>query len=346
MKPIWLEHDAYSKEVALLSHYTKAHGRTTDLSELFYNNTIYEIMQAELPTLDWQSREAMLCLAKHIKNRPRSELIAFQMDEFCDIYKLGVDGKCTSEDLTKDGFKLCFDVMARVKALFPEDVKYLVSDVLEKEMGYLDVVKSSKPSHDDVPSLVNDIAEVRIMPDGWRYIDEKQRDTNLKDEKNLLKVTGGGYMGQAKLGNDVFIVHGQDDSAKNAVALFITRIGMNPIILHEQSGGSKTIIEKIEAHSNVGFAAVIMTPDDEGRQKGKDEELTPRARQNVVLELGYFIGKLGRERVCVLLKEGVEKPSDVDGIEYVPFDANGGWKIKVAQELRMAGFNVDMSKIK
>jgi hypothetical protein len=90
---------------------------------------------------------------------------------------------------------------------------------------------------------------------------------------------------------DIFIVHGRDDAAREEVARFVSRAGLNPIILHEQASGGRTVIEKLEHYSNVGFAVVLLTPDDEGNPVGGAPQ--PRARQNVIAELFYFVGKLG-----------------------------------------------------
>jgi predicted nucleotide-binding protein len=113
--------------------------------------------------------------------------------------------------------------------------------------------------------------------------------------------------------------------------------------LHEQASRNRTIIEKIEAHGDVGFAVVLLTPDDEGCKKGETPK--PRARQNVVLELGYFVGRLGRDRVCVLRRGDVEIPSDFGGVVYEPFDDGGGWKSKLAGELEAAEYAIDWSKV-
>ncbi|HEX8700647.1 MAG TPA: nucleotide-binding protein [Myxococcaceae bacterium] len=136
--------------------------------------------------------------------------------------------------------------------------------------------------------------------------------------------------------SSVFIVHGHDDGARDAVARFVEKLGLEAVILHEQPNKGRTIIEKFEAHAAVGFAIVLLTPDDVGAQKSKAASLSPRARQNVVFELGYFIGKLGRERVCALHKEEVELPSDFSGVVYVKMDDAGGWRLKLAQEMKAA----------
>jgi predicted nucleotide-binding protein len=98
---------------------------------------------------------------------------------------------------------------------------------------------------------------------------------------------------------------------KESVARFLEKLDLRPIILHEQPNKGRTVIEKFEAHSDVGFAVVLLTPDDVGGLASSPDKLSRRARQNVILELGYFIGKLGRAKVCALYKEGVEIPSDI-----------------------------------
>jgi predicted nucleotide-binding protein len=140
----------------------------------------------------------------------------------------------------------------------------------------------------------------------------------------------------------VFIVHGHDEGARETVARFLERIGFEPVILHEQANQGRTVIEKIEAHGEVGFAVVLLTPDDEGCVKGG--ELKPRARQNVLLELGYFIGRLGRDKVCALKRGELEIPSDYLGVVWVSMDVGNGWKQSLGQELQAAGHAIDWNQ--
>jgi predicted nucleotide-binding protein len=154
---------------------------------------------------------------------------------------------------------------------------------------------------------------------------------------------GEGVLSAKLDSRDVFLVHGHDEAAKEAVARFLEKLDLHPIILHEKPNMGRTVIEKFEAHSDVGFAVVLLTPDDEGGPALSGRQLK-RARQNVILELGYFIGKLGRARVCALYKEGVEIPSDIHGVLYVPYDASNGWRLKLANEIKAAGVKVDMNR--
>lgn len=144
--------------------------------------------------------------------------------------------------------------------------------------------------------------------------------------------------------NRVFIVHGQEGEPKQAVARFLEGLDLEAVILEEQPNRGNTIIEKFETYSDVGFAVVLLTPDDVGRAK-TDADLKPRARQNVILELGFFVGKLGRDRVCALKMDEVEVPSDISGVVYVAYDRAGGWKTKLGLELQEAGYEIDWNKV-
>ena len=145
------------------------------------------------------------------------------------------------------------------------------------------------------------------------------------------------------IGDKIFIVHGHDGDTKLQVAEFVERVtGERPVILHEQADAAWTIIEKFEKHaSEAGFAIILLTADDEGKAKGA-AQLNPRARQNVVLEFGYFMAKLGRGRVVALHEAGVELPSDVTGVLYKSL--TGNWHTELARELRAAGVEIDFSK--
>jgi predicted nucleotide-binding protein len=146
------------------------------------------------------------------------------------------------------------------------------------------------------------------------------------------------------LSNRIFIVHGHDGEARETVARYLGDLGLEPVILHEQANRGRTIIEKVEANSDVSFAVVLLTPDDVGRAKD-NSELEPRARQNVLLELGYFIAKLGRGNVCALRRGSVEIPSDFAGVVWEDFDTGGAWRQKLARELRAAGHELNWNKV-
>jgi len=141
--------------------------------------------------------------------------------------------------------------------------------------------------------------------------------------------------------DEIFVVHGRDDRAKAEVARLIERAGLRCVILHEQPHEGKTIIEKFEKHGGAaGFAVVIATPDDLGGLS--PDTLRPRARQNVIGEMFWFAGRLGRERVCALIQGDLEMPSDFAGVGYTAMDEHGAWKHKLLRELDAAGYkNLD-----
>jgi predicted nucleotide-binding protein len=154
---------------------------------------------------------------------------------------------------------------------------------------------------------------------------------------------GGGSVA-SYIGDKIFIVHGHDGDTKLQVAEFVERItGERPVILHEQADSGRTIIEKFEEHADeAGFAIILLTADDEGKAKGA-AHLNPRARQNVVLEFGYFMAKLGRGRVVALHETGVELPSDVSGVLYKSL--TGNWHTELAREIKAAKIDVDYSRL-
>jgi predicted nucleotide-binding protein len=151
--------------------------------------------------------------------------------------------------------------------------------------------------------------------------------------------------------NKVFIVHGHDDAMKLDVARTLEFLDLEAIILHEQGDLGLTVIEKFEQNAlDCNFAVVLLSPDDLGFTKDSNpHEAKYRARQNVVLELGYFVGKLGRSRVLPLVKNAstgsLEIPSDFAGVVYTPYDSGGGWKMGLLQYLDAAGYRVDANKL-
>lgn len=150
---------------------------------------------------------------------------------------------------------------------------------------------------------------------------------------------------ESKSSNKIFIVHGHDDAATYEMARTLEKGGFDPIILREQPDGGLTIIEKIEQYTDVEYAVVLYTQCDVGRAKAAPiEQEKFRARQNVVFEHGYLLGKLSRNRVCALVKGDVETPGDISGVVYVPMDADGAWKMRLARNMKSAGYNVDMNK--
>lgn len=160
-------------------------------------------------------------------------------------------------------------------------------------------------------------------------------DNELPSSRTSEKNTHG------RPGNQVFVVHGRNDSARDKVVACLTDVGLDAIVLHEQPNMGRHLLRKfIDEAELVTFAVIVMTNDDTGSLKGT-EQYAPRARQNVILELGYFLSHLGQERVCALKTPGLETPSDFDGIAYISMDEDGCWEDYLKRELRAAGMPLD-----
>lgn len=178
------------------------------------------------------------------------------------------------------------------------------------------------------------------------FLHEMSNQLLLKEAKQTNKIASPVQPNRRNAGTKVFIVHGHDDVAKLDVAHTLTSLQITPVILHEQASGGKTIIEKIEEYTDVDFAVVLYTPCDFGRSKEepKNQE-KPRARQNVVFEHGYLIGKLGRDHVCALVKEDTVTPGDISGVVYIKMDEAGAWKLELGKEMKNAGLNIDLNNL-
>lgn len=150
--------------------------------------------------------------------------------------------------------------------------------------------------------------------------------------------------------NKVFVVYGHDETARNHLEAMLRRWGLEPLILDQLPSEGQTIIEKLEKYTaDVKFGVVLATPDDEGNRSGRDDEKAYRARQNVVLELGMLLSRLGRSRVAILLKQqpNMERPSDIQGLIYIPFkdDLQKEAGTILAKEMVAQGYHIDVAKL-
>lgn len=150
--------------------------------------------------------------------------------------------------------------------------------------------------------------------------------------------------------NKVFVVYGHDMTARTQLEAMLRRWGVEPLIFDQLPSEGQTIIEKLESYtSDVHFAVVLATPDDEGYRSGHADERAFRARQNVVLELGMLLAKLGRGRVAILLKqqENMERPSDIQGLLYIPFIENLEKEagVLLAKEMVAKGYQIDVARL-
>ncbi len=207
-------------------------------------------------------------------------------------------------------------------------------------------------------SSVTDAGEVWVLTGGedenwWQRHYSSSLKTQISRLKSLIELLQTDIQlsrGQAPSalrtvqGHRIFLVHGHDERILHETARFLEKLQQRLIILREQPNEGRTIIEKFEEHADVGFAVVLLTADDRGGPiSAPFDEQKLRARQNVIFELGYFIGRLGRNRVCALYTANVEIPSDYSGVLFVKIDEHGAWRMALAKELKAAGFPVDMN---
>ncbi|MVO75746.1 DNA-binding protein [Paeniclostridium sordellii] len=231
-----------------------------------------------------------------------------------------------NRDFIVDGYTISRNKIIRLKIMTTKKSVYLLSDYENANMSqgiimYVspqDILSYNEYTTDITRDLLKEVGEM------------KSKNSSINDVVEIDK-------------ERVFIVHGHDDLAKTEVARFIEKLGLKPIILHEQASGGKTIIEKIEEYSNVGFGIVIYTPCDVGNSKDKRDNLNQRARQNVIFEHGYLIGKIGRFNVCALVKEDIEKPNDISGVVYTQMDKHNAWQFQIAKEMKNIGYEIDLN---
>jgi len=249
------------------------------------------------------------------------------------------------EYLEKAGFQvLATDNLEQAKQILEES---------HPDLAILDIRMVDNEDERDLSGLILAQEAGRFVPKilltdypAWQHVRDSMRSATPV-ANYLSKEEGEEVMlreVERQLNRRVFIVHGRDDATKAIVANFISKLGLTAIILHEQPGAGRTIIEKFENYSNVGFAVVLLTPDDVGGLTDRSRELKPRARQNVIFELGYFVGKLGRRKVSVLYKEGVEIPSDYQGVEFLLMGDDDGWKLSLAKNMKYAGLDIDLNR--
>jgi predicted nucleotide-binding protein len=180
------------------------------------------------------------------------------------------------------------------------------------------------------------------------YIEEFTEEIEEKKEDFNIGSLSDTEISETSLSENIFIVHGHDNGMKETVARVIEKMKLTPIILHEQANRGRTVIQKFSDNSNVSFSIVLLSPDDIAYSKdAKPESSKYRARQNVIFEMGFFMGKLGFNRVIALYNksEDFELPSDYEGVIYVPFDTSGAWETTLVRELKEIGYDVTADDI-
>ncbi|HDX9500216.1 TPA: nucleotide-binding protein [Bacillus thuringiensis] len=224
-----------------------------------------------------------------------------------------------------DGYPLALD---RIKRINIKKTNQTTTELANFENEYITMLDISRETIMSYDQYTEDVTK-KFIEIGKQKLKERGSEQLSATEVKIDKTK-------------VFIVHGHDKLALAETGLFIRQLGLEPIVIQDQSNQGMTIIEKIESYSNVGFGVILYTPCDEGAKQG--EELKARARQNVVFEHGFLIGKIGRKNVAALVKDAVEKPNDISGIVYITMDDNAAWRLKLAQELKSSGYAIDMNR--
>ena len=189
------------------------------------------------------------------------------------------------------------------------------------------------------PYLMENSGFARIISSGARWLFKHKNNKTAE-----YAIITDAIRQVTKSARKVFLVHGRNRSIRNRVEIFLDQLHLKPIVLAEQPDEGKTIIEKFELHADAGYAVILLTADDlGGLKKGTRQSSTleaqcneQRARQNVIFEWGFFLGRLGRHRVSVLYEEGVTLPTDAAGIVYKGLDSNE-WQHPLRLDLKSAG---------
>lgn len=289
----------------------------------------------------------------HRRNRPS----AYE-DMMGHLYALSADDEFKVEKIEEGRIESVKNRNQAIDRMLQEDIdrcKSFLSDSKHESVG-LDLYIEITSRYDSIiPNLGAGLYQ--CMPEQHWYDPEISGSSlifNLKSIMNKMlayqavnypiQETGLHIIERKSMSNKVFIVHGHDDAAIQEMARTLEKGGFEAIILHEQPDSGLTIIEKIERYADVDFAVVLYTECDLGRAKEMDQkDERYRARQNVVFEHGYLIGKLGRDHVCALVKGNVETPGDISGVVYVSMDSAGAWKMQLGKNMRAVGLPVDLN---
>ena len=286
------------------------------------NNAVRDLQLAQLQTYE-RPLKKLAHLLKHIELKPYNDALTADLD---------------LDAFIEEGLQTGSSFVGSKRLVWPaETKKYLgLTFLLIEKFGDAPEYASDFSYH-FYYSKSNLLASIQSLISQLIIPFVRDYRTYVQAEGRIQKILKG------PLSRKVFIVHGHDNGARELVAGFLERIGLEAIILHEQPNQGRTVIEKVVAHGDVGFAVVLLTPDDEGCVKGGTPAARPR--QNVLLELGYFIGRLGRDKICALKRGELEIPSDFAGVIWDQMDDSGKWKARIACELEAVGHAIDWSKV-
>ena len=225
-----------------------------------------------------------------------------------------------------------------------------IKNIFGADTDYMESLQEIKELYDnDATSKVLGLTVGHNIPWKLHALFTVMQDELLVLNEPLTKLKREPQKNNLPKNNKVFIVHGHDNAMREAVARVVSKLGLSPIILNEMPNkGSTGLLDKLSNNSDVSFAIVLLSSDDKGYSK-KDgpKNSRSRPRQNVLFELGFFIGKLGKEGVIPLFRNEAdfETLSDYLGVTYIDFDLAGNWKFEIVRELKAFGFDVDPSEL-
>ena len=236
------------------------------------------------------------------------------------------------EEFFVDGYSLRKSAISRMKIVSSERSVKSIVDLRNHQLAERNRTATIKMlffSYNKAGIIQNDELVTDITNDILSEVKKELDTVNKKSNKTKSDFNN----------KKVFIVHGHDDKIKLEVTRFIENLGLESVILSEQANSGKTIIEKIEENTDVGYGIVLYTPCDKGgTAETSYKDMKFRARQNVIFEHGYLIGKLGRNRVCALVDGNIEYPSDINGVVYISYQ--GQWQYEIEKELKSIGYEI------
>ena len=267
------------------------------------------------------------------------------MNKLHQLRRRARDFLSDEEMLTPEFYKWRRDTEIAIEYIFGKDSRHIrdFTNIVYEPQYANSTEKQEEDDYEEGLELAQSILQ-SMVDEIRQYWPSEGKEFNVSNSSTLAQ-----SQQKKKLQNRrVFIVHGHDEAMKQTVARSLEKLGLDPVVLHEQPSKGQTIIEKFTDYSDVSFAVVLLSSDDLAFPRNTmPNRAKPRARQNVILELGYFLGKLGRDRVLPLYHGGrdFEMPSDYSGVVYTPFDEAGNWRFKLVQELKACGFDVDANAL-
>ena len=306
---------------------------TEELTKILANVDLFLLVYT-VPDEDWSYVMFETGLATN-RETANTRTILFQ---FGDNVRLPSD--IVTVKYTKEAIRLFTRDFHLSRSFFPRLSGPFAPDVSEGIIDFRAHSFYERLQETISPEDKKSIAQLETVLRNYEKLD--QRIKALEQTKNKKDAEDRGMWTTSR---KVFIVHGHDDALKNELARFLQTLEFQPIILHEKPDQGQTIYGKLkEKMRDVGYAFVLLTPDDVGRLASKQDELRPRARQNVVFEHGLFVGHLGAQRVCAICRGEVETPSDLHGVLYKTIPHYGTLSaiaFDLVRELRAAGYKVD-----